>query len=547
MKLDHTDIDLIKHIGTKDSIQAALFDAGRSELLSLYEAGIAEHLDSSLETLLEEHPEDDIIRLLWSDSQARLDILPLSFIASSLYEVLQKGIVLGSAARLSFIISSKLCLRLYKDSEYRIGLLLAGIFINLEEKCFLNSSAEQIEWHNLAQALIDKEKQDAVRRKENKSYLSTIEDLELKLSEIKVKPPQTDISTDPRNNNSETVDIKLNSLKEFTLGEPSTLDESEKSRSFVTTDLGISDESSKHKTKNPYQTIQSNSINQKRKLILFSICLFLIICGAFLIVKSKDTSLLASIFNSSKEHSNRIIFEFSKSTSPNPSFSKLPPFYQRSTDSSLDSINIRLRNINGDNKSTPKATNENDSSKSDQIIIAKAEKSNDEYEIESLDTIPESDSNIREAKPIPTLPINRAIASSQNNSSEDLGSNERKEPIKPGRDPNVQQIRPKADGRTYGPPQIVDPASGRSSERALDGSPLRSYDVERYDPPQVYETLTATNVLASPSLLSASITRLDARTPIQVTAKMGFWLEIRSNEGRTGYIYAQDATTNPHQ
>jgi len=547
MKLDQTDSDLIKHIGTKESIRAALFDAKRSELLSLYDSGIAEHLDSSLETLLEEHPEDEIIRLLWSDSQAQLDILPLSFIASSLYEVLQKGNVLENAARLSFIISSKLCLRLIKDSEFRIGLLLAGIFINLEEGRFLNSSQEQKEWHNLAQALIDKEKEDAVRRKENKSYHSTIEDLESKLSKIKDNPLETNIAEHSNKTNSEVLDIKLHSLKEFTLGEPSTHGGFEKTRSFSTRESKIADEGINNSRKSHDLIIKPNPNSHKRNIILISICLFLTLCGAVLILKSKDTSLLAFIYNSSNEHSNKIIFEFSKSTSPNPSFSKLPPFYQRSTDSSLESINIRLRNINVDSNPSPKKPESNNTLSLDEKSIAKAENTIDEYEIESLDSIPESESLIREAKPIPTLPVNRALASSQTNSSEDLGSNERKESIHPGKDPKVQQIKPKADGRTYGPPQIVDPASGRGSERALDGSPLKSYEVERYDPPHVYETLTATNVLASPSLLSASITRLEAHTPIQVTAKMGFWLEIRSNEGRTGYIYAQDASTNPHQ
>lgn len=75
----------------------------------------------------------------------------------------------------------------------------------------------------------------------------------------------------------------------------------------------------------------------------------------------------------------------------------------------------------------------------------------------------------------------------------------------------------------------------------LDGRPVRAYPVERMDGPLIYRTITATNVLAAPSLLAASIARLAPDTSIQVVSKVGQWLELRSTGGRRGYIYAQDA------
>ncbi|MFN8388700.1 MAG: hypothetical protein U0136_00245 [Bdellovibrionota bacterium] len=104
--------------------------------------------------------------------------------------------------------------------------------------------------------------------------------------------------------------------------------------------------------------------------------------------------------------------------------------------------------------------------------------------------------------------------------------------------PNLQ-VGP--DGRVYGPPQDQDPAGAPEAGRALDGSPLRSYEVQEFPEPQLYKTIASTNVLAAPSLLSSSVSRLERDTTIHVVSRMGQWLELRSNQGRRGYIFAQDA------
>jgi hypothetical protein len=107
---------------------------------------------------------------------------------------------------------------------------------------------------------------------------------------------------------------------------------------------------------------------------------------------------------------------------------------------------------------------------------------------------------------------------------------------------NQRELHVGSDGRLYGPPENKDPVPEADAHtRALDGSPLRSYEVKEYDKPILYKTIAPTNVLSAPSLLSAAVSHLETDTAIHVVSRMGQWLELRSNQGRRGYIFAQDA------
>lgn len=103
-------------------------------------------------------------------------------------------------------------------------------------------------------------------------------------------------------------------------------------------------------------------------------------------------------------------------------------------------------------------------------------------------------------------------------------------PLPPPVDRNGQRVPYDNGGEPYDPQGIT-----------LDGQPVRAYRVEKLDEPVLYKTITATNVLAAPSLLAASVARLGPDTSVQVVTKIGQWLELRSTGGRRGYIYAQDA------
>ncbi len=91
------------------------------------------------------------------------------------------------------------------------------------------------------------------------------------------------------------------------------------------------------------------------------------------------------------------------------------------------------------------------------------------------------------------------------------------------------------DGRVYGPPP-TDP-----SARALDGSQLQPVEVDQLPTPKHYRVIVTTAVFSAPSVIAQAVARLEKNAKIQVVARMGKWLELRSAGGRRGYIYAQDA------
>ena len=155
-------------------------------------------------------------------------------------------------------------------------------------------------------------------------------------------------------------------------------------------------------------------------------------------------------------------------------------------------------------------------------------------ELESLSGMPDAENAIHQNQ-VPSLNPDK-FAKVQ---VEQVGSSPRKTQLE---DVDPQQVHVGSDGRAYGPPKDADPYS-EPGRKALDGSPLQSYNVENFEPPLLFRTLTATEVLTAPSLLSQSLARLDANTPVHVTKRMGQWLELVSSGGRVGYIYAQDATS----
>jgi hypothetical protein len=83
--------------------------------------------------------------------------------------------------------------------------------------------------------------------------------------------------------------------------------------------------------------------------------------------------------------------------------------------------------------------------------------------------------------------------------------------------------------------------SSKDSPREQDGSQLQTVTVEQFPSPKLYKVLATTAVFSAPSVISQAIARLEPGAKVQVVAKMGKWLELRSAGDRRGYIYGQDA------
>ena len=53
--------------------------------------------------------------------------------------------------------------------------------------------------------------------------------------------------------------------------------------------------------------------------------------------------------------------------------------------------------------------------------------------------------------------------------------------------------------------------------------------------------LNDTVVSSAPSMVSVEVSKLRKGDKVEVVSSMGPWLELRSERGKRGYIYAQDA------
>lgn len=96
------------------------------------------------------------------------------------------------------------------------------------------------------------------------------------------------------------------------------------------------------------------------------------------------------------------------------------------------------------------------------------------------------------------------------------------------------------DGRIYGRPRNSIPYSTEDAQ-TLDGKSLRAYEVEKFVPAKEFITITRTQVLSAPSITGRTIAVLEDKTILTVMRKFENWLEVRSQSGQLGYVYAQDA------
>ncbi len=209
-------------------------------------------------------------------------------------------------------------------------------------------------------------------------------------------------------------------------------------------------------------------------------------------------------------------------------------------DRTLDNVGMRLAKLALASKEKPAGTPGTDPGIDHDALNPKHAATLDQPvapendELESIANIPDA----RNAIPANKLP-SYDPSNAPGGTVESVGSSPSKAPIPKaalGKDLKVDSA-----GRIYGPAKSADPVQIAPRRNALDGSPLRSYEVEQFNPPIVYTTIARTRVVSAPSLLNETLAELNANTPVHVTARMGRWLELRSTGGKVGYIYSQDA------
>lgn len=96
------------------------------------------------------------------------------------------------------------------------------------------------------------------------------------------------------------------------------------------------------------------------------------------------------------------------------------------------------------------------------------------------------------------------------------------------------------DGRIYGRPRNSVDYPAEDSQ-TLGGNSVRGYEVEKFAPAKEFITITRTQVYSAPSVTGRTVTVLEDKTILTVLRKFENWLEVRSQSGQLGYVYAQDA------
>jgi len=200
-------------------------------------------------------------------------------------------------------------------------------------------------------------------------------------------------------------------------------------------------------------------------------------------------------------------------------------------------------NIKVPNPITPKSELSKDSSLEDLDLTETTEEpklSEVEKRITSIQT---NEEKIEESEIVEDLQAEQTqedtpITSSDTSvKTEDYSEDIDLEPIPKGKIPNIETRE------NTQLPELIEQSPRRVAPTLPESSRgIKAYDVERFDPPLKYKTITSTEVLSAPSLLSNSLARLKTDTHILVVRKMGLWLEIQSTQGSIGYIYAQDAS-----
>lgn len=225
-----------------------------------------------------------------------------------------------------------------------------------------------------------------------------------------------------------------------------------------------------------------------RQAVLISICgLLMIVFGVF----------SSRIFDTPVEPYNELL-AVSLLPSSFPQLQSLSlPFAEAKT-AGLESVSKRLERLKEAKK-----------------ITWNAEKSNQEREVSKPTAVPTETLSKEDKSKLPEMNPDKLADSVV----ESLGAT--------GAVNSVDKVTRGPDGRIYGPPPT-------------DNS-VQPVEVEQLRKPQLYRVLVSTSVFSAPSVVAHPVAKLEAKAQIQVVAKLGKWLELRSSGGRRGYIYAQDA------
>jgi hypothetical protein len=502
----------MQNLSANDCLEKMASLAFLHELISIDESDTAKLLADDgaqaalahIESKLSEQPEDVEIRLWWVRLQLELCQVPSAVLSAPLEELFQSASTLGSFSALSSTTYLKAGSSLLSKTQIRLGLLMIerGIKLNESSNIFARQDADELD--NLFLQMLESEKIQAPLRRESREYIDSLDERILETqTRLERRSSESGVSE------TSNIEVPASTPSLFT------------SKSILAAAMDETSTSNSEETNVVSSEENGNDVSKKRFAVFLGTCLFFFIClvtAGYLAFSTSKHSLL--------EQGISIHTTIPKIAEPNgPSLNELAVKVSAAADpkKNLDSLGRRIKDLAFGAGAKKTTTIEQVSAEiPDSRTI-------DDGELESLNKVPDTSP---EAIPKNKLPKSNPERFAKTRVSS-VGTSPRKTKA-----PELSGSSSSQDNRGS---TVRDPYAGKSA-KTVDGTPLRSYEVQHFDPPQLFKTITSTSVLATPSLLSKAMARLENGSHIHCTRKMGPWLEIVSLQGKIGYILAQDAS-----
>ena len=591
-----TDLSVPK--GIRDFVDSDKCQLSDDSIISCsYEGKIArgEYLDAlkDIDSALEEDSLDVVARLCWIECQLRVGEVPVTALTAPLEELSD---VVSSHSNLLLRASKVFMLaglKLIEREQTRLAVFVLQHSFNFARNADNMPINRQKDIKDFFITVIKEEINRAEVRREKKAYIAGLQkqllDVESKIFESKASSKQ--------GNESDYNDGVKNSKKPYVFNSKSIVkDASETDVAYVLGDEGLQERDEEIKEGKTFKSdaddaddilvISADTIKAKKiralqqsgkdgrnskvrglKVFLWCILLFFAGCGAWFFVseyfpKLSNASLYERLALDSSYYMKQELL--------------LPRVLRRVTDGGISSNNVhnssvdytavkeRLDKLQNSISSNSVEKNKAEDASSSSVASTSAEgikiihprqdiAASIQADLDRQHTQREAQKQKDFEENKPNLDVNRLSQTVVDTQGDD---NERRVA--------VDKLTITGDGRVYGQPQSntnVDATGkdgkGQTNEvvgrSPVDGSPVKPYEVKEFKGQTYYRTITSTEVFSSPSLLAHSLARLEKGAKIEAVAQLGLWLEVVSQKGRKGYIYAQDAVKiennqeKPHQ
>ncbi len=512
-----------------------------------------------VESKLQDDPESLLYRLLWVRAQIELELLPTTALGAPLEEMRIRLESESNCYTLSCSTFLGVGSKLAKKSQLRIAVLVLERAFEFASKSAVLSFAEEESIRKLFLAAIESEISRAESRREDKRYISALnkkrEEVINFTSKKSVKEAVKGKGAERKHPTSEDASSKLPNRKLFTsksivteANDPELKGSPKDSVEFLSRDGNPSSSSSRADQSLEISPEQAAAELENKRNLRASLksALFLALFALIIVI---PVYVWRVVFPTVSNTSLNSRLALGPTNDPVPGL-QLPrldsqgssrPEVKSEEMAGLDHVKERLSGLAFDRGALPSdSTSESQANSSPEIAVTEVVKESAPTEIDKPKVVhPE----------LPQInPVGRDNPGKVPMLDPDRLAGTKVEPLGDYSDrsssnrTSMDGLRTGSDGRIFGPERTASDERRESAElTGPDGRPVRAVPVEELKQPIHYRTIAATEVLSAPSLLAKSVARLEANAKVQVVARMGRWLELRSNGGRRGYIYAQDA------